>query len=72
MAIKRLEDIFLDAEDCKKMVREILLLKSFNDSPYVTKLLDIIEPSDTSNFKDLYLVLEYMEADLKKLLKSEI
>lgn len=64
--------MFIDAEDCKKMVREILLLKSFNDSPYVTKLLDIIEPRDINNVKDVYLVLEFMEADLKKLIKSEL
>lgn len=72
VAIKRLEDIFFDVEDCKKMVREILLLKSLNDSPYVTKLLDIIEPHDINNFKDIYLVLEYMDADLKKVIKSSL
>ncbi len=54
------------------MVREILLLKALNDSPYVTKLLDIIEPSDVFNFKDVYLVLEYMDADLKKVIKSSL
>ena len=52
------------------MVREVLLLKSLNDSPYVTKLLDIIEPRDLNNLKDVYLVLEYMDADLKKVMKS--
>jgi serine/threonine protein kinase len=45
VAIKRLEDIFGDIEDCKKMVREILLLKALSDSPFVTKILDIIDPS---------------------------
>lgn len=72
VAIKRLEDVFFDVEDCKKMVREILLLKALNDSPYVTKLLDIIEPPDITAFNDIYLVLEYMDADLKKVLKSSL
>lgn len=44
VAIKRLEDLFADLEDCKKMVRELLLLKALNDCPFVTKILDIIEP----------------------------
>lgn len=56
VAIKKLEDIFGDSEDCKKMVREILLLKAMNSSNYVTKLLDVIEPPNLNNFRDLYIV----------------
>src|SRR5947208_1349992 len=52
VAIKKMMDIFGDSEDCKKMVREILLLKAMNSSNFVTQLLDIIEPSDIQNFKD--------------------
>lgn len=44
VAIKRMEDIFADNDDCKKMVREIELLIAMNNSSYVTKILDIIEP----------------------------
>ena len=72
VAIKRMEDVFVDIEDCRKIVREILLLKALNDSPYVTKLLDIIEPADLQEFREVYLVLEFMEADLKKVLKSPL
>ena len=73
VAIKRMDDIFGDSEDCKKMVREILLLKALNDNnDYVIKLLDIIEPPNISKFRDLYVVLEYMEADLKKVIKSKL
>lgn len=70
VAIKRLEDIFADLEDCKKMVREILLLKALSDSPFITKILDIIEPTQLNNFRDLYFVMEYVESDLKKIIKS--
>lgn len=55
------------------MVREILLLKALNDCPYVTKILDIIEPPrNPKDFKDLYFVMEYIEADLKKVMKSQL
>src|SRR5580704_17904417 len=67
-----MEDIFGDSEDCKKMVREIMLLKAMNKSNYSTKILDIIEPLDKNNFKNLYVVVEYMDADLKKVMKSSI
>jgi len=40
VAVKRMQGLFEDEEDCKKMVRELLLLRHLN-SPYVTKLLDI-------------------------------
>ena len=36
VAIKKMMDIFGDSEDCKKMVREILLLKAMNSSNFVT------------------------------------
>lgn len=36
VAIKKMIDIFGDSEDCKKMVREILLLKAMNSSNFVT------------------------------------
>lgn len=72
VAIKRLEDIFADLEDCKKMVRELLLLKALNDCPFVTKILDIIEPQPPTQFRDLYFVMDFVESDLKKVIKSQL
>ena len=72
VAIKRMEDLFGDEEDGKKMVREILLLKSLGDCPYIARLLDIIEPSNLHNFDDIYIVLDYVDADLKKVIKSHL
>lgn len=56
VAIKKMDDIFADSEDCKKMVREVLLLKAMNASSYVTKILDIITPKDLNTFNDMYVV----------------
>ena len=67
-----MDDVFDDSEDCKKMVREILLLKAMMPSSFVTKILDIIEPDDLNNFKDIYVVQEYVDADLKKVIKSSL
>lgn len=72
VAIKRMEDIFADNEDCKKMVREIKLLMSMNHGNFITKILDIVEPKDLKNFKNIYIVLEYVDTDLRKVLKSSI
>jgi len=38
--------------------------------PYIVELYDIVEPTNLDNFTDLYIVLEYVENDLKNVLKS--
>ena len=35
-------------------------------------MLDIIEPSNKEAFEEVYIVLEYCESDLKKLIKSSL
>jgi len=71
VAIKRMEGVFEDETDCKRILREIKLLRKM-DHPFVVKLFDIIEPTDLESFDALYIVLEYAESDLKKVVKSAI
>ena len=71
VAIKRMEGVFEDETDCKRILREIKLLRKM-DHPFVVKLFDIIEPKDMESFDSLYIVLEYAESDLKKVIKSAI
>ena len=63
--------MFEDETDCKRILREVKLLRRMRH-PYVVNLLDIIEPSDRDEFDILYIVLEYAESDLKKVIKSAI
>lgn len=58
VAIKRLNKIFDDAIDCKRILREIKLLRALK-SQYIVKLYDILEPDDYDNFDTIYLVMEY-------------
>lgn len=71
VAIKRMEGVFEDETDCKRILREIKLLRKM-DHPFVVKLFDIIEPKELDTFDALYIVLEYAESDLKKVIKSAI
>jgi mitogen-activated protein kinase 1/3 len=71
VAIKMIEDVFDDEEDCKKIVREILLLKRMNGSKFTTNLLDIVSPP-SNNYKNLFIVMEYVDADIKKVLRSSL
>jgi mitogen-activated protein kinase 1/3 len=71
VAIKRLARIFDDAIDCKRILREITLLRNL-DHPNVIKILEILEPSNPDTFDTIYLVMEHAQSDLKKLFKSPI
>lgn len=71
VAIKRMTGIFNDQHDSKRILREIVILKQLKHSG-IAKLVDIIMPKDLSTFETIYIVLEYCESDLKKLLKSSL
>lgn len=66
-----MDNIFDDDTDCKRILREITLLRLLKH-PCVVELIEIIEPSDPEVFSTLYMVLEFAESDLKKILKSTL
>ena len=71
VAIKKMDGIFDDEVDCKRILREINLLRKLNH-PYVVNIIDVLEPKDLDSFDTLYVVLELAESDLKKVIKSAI
>ena len=66
-----MDGVFEDEVDCKRILREIDLLRKLRH-PYVINLLDVIEPKNLETFDSLYIVLELAESDLKKVIKSAI
>jgi len=66
-----MDGIFDDEVDCKRILREVTILRRLRH-PYVVELFDIIEPKDKEHFETLYVVLELAESDLKKVIKSAI
>lgn len=66
-----MDGVFEDEIDCKRILREINLLRKL-DHPYVIRILDVIEPKNAETFDTLYVVLELAESDLKKVIKSAI
>jgi len=71
VAIKKMDGVFDDEIDCKRILREVTLLRRLKH-PYVVELFDIIEPKNMETFETLYVVLELAESDLKKVIKSAI
>lgn len=66
-----MDGVFEDEVDCKRILREINLLRKLSH-PYVVNILDVIEPKAPETFDTLYVVLELAESDLKKVIKSAI
>jgi mitogen-activated protein kinase 1/3 len=71
VAIKRMQGVFEDEVDCKRILREIYLLKQLKHS-FVVELFDVIEPKNLASFDTIYIVLSLSESDLKKVIKSAI
>jgi mitogen-activated protein kinase 1/3 len=71
VAIKHVTKIFDDIIDCKRLLREITLLKYLNHQNIV-KIREIIRPENLESFNELYVVMEHAQSDLKKLIKSSI
>jgi mitogen-activated protein kinase 1/3 len=69
VAIKRIGQIFEDLIDGKRILREIAILRRLHN-PYIVNIVEIIKPENYKSFNEIYVVLEYAQSDLKKLLKS--
>ncbi|DAZ94533.1 TPA: hypothetical protein N0F65_002185 [Lagenidium giganteum] len=69
VAIKKIINVFDQEIDCKRLYREIYILRRLNH-PQVIHLLDVIPPDSFETFTDLYLVFEFLDTDLHKLIMS--
>ena len=69
VAIKKINDLFVDIIDTKRILREITLLR-FMKNEFIVELLDIIYNKSEKDFDCLYLIFECLPSDLKKLIKS--
>lgn len=66
-----MDGVFEDEIDCKRILREICILNNLRHK-YIVELIDIIEPKDKKHFDSLYVVLELVESDIRKVVKSAI
>lgn len=72
VAIKKVIDIFFDAHDAKRLLREVKLLRALAGHRNVVRLYDILAPADLQTFSHLYLVFEYTPSDLRKVYRSNV
>jgi mitogen-activated protein kinase 1/3 len=69
VAIKRILSIFDNETDARRICREIYILRQMHH-PNCISLLDVVAPRDFQSFEDLYLIFEYVDTDMYKLILS--
>merc|ERR1712032_127193 len=69
VAIKKVDKVFDDLIDGKRILREIALLRHLRH-PTIVNIIEILPPKDPKRFNEVFLVMEYAQSDLKKLFKS--
>lgn len=73
VAIKLISDLFKNSYDSKKIVREVQILRQLTQMPgneFTTKIFDIITPPESKDLNEIFIVMEYMQTDLKKIFQS--
>lgn len=70
VAIKKIQGAFEDLIDGKRILREVKLLRHFQH-PNISGLIDLAPTPAGSPFEDLYIVLDFMETDLHKIIYSK-
>jgi serine/threonine protein kinase len=70
VAIKKVVNAFDDLIDAKRILREVKMLRHFKHEN-VIGLRDLIPPPEDEPFNDIYIVLDFMETDLHKIIYSK-
>ncbi len=66
VAIKRIDNLFDDSVDSKRILREVCLLRQLNH-PNLVKMIEIAKPRQSKHeFNTLYIVTEFFGRDLSK------
>mmetsp|Transcript_6299 Transcript_6299/g.15112 ORF Transcript_6299/g.15112 Transcript_6299/m.15112 type:complete len:440 (+) Transcript_6299:73-1392(+) len=72
VAIKRVQKLFDDLVDSKRILREVAILSELEHES-VVRLYDLPMPKGgVQNCSELYIVMEYCDTDLKKLCRTNI
>lgn len=72
VAVKKISKAFDQEVDAIRLFREVHILRRLRGHACIIQLIDVVQPrsSDLDHFNDLYLVFEYVDTDLYKLIMS--
>lgn len=70
VAIKRITGVFDDVMHAKRLLRELRILRVLRHD-HIIELRDILPPRDINDFRELYIVFEFADTDMLKLINSD-
>jgi len=70
VAIKKVPNIFRNIIDAKRLLRELVILRTVREHEAIISLIDILPPARIEDFDTLYLVFEFVDTDLSQLIHS--
>uniref|UniRef100_A0A6V2SN52 Mitogen-activated protein kinase n=1 Tax=Emiliania huxleyi TaxID=2903 RepID=A0A6V2SN52_EMIHU len=69
VAIKKINNAFCQATEAKRILRELRILRHL-DHPNIIKIREVLRPQSESAFSDLWVVFDFVDLDLRKLIAS--
>lgn len=69
VAIKKIQNCFCQATEAKRILRELRILRHLSH-PNVIRIQDVLRPQSESSFSDLWVVFDFVDLDLRKLIGS--
>uniref|UniRef100_A0A7S0JJQ2 Mitogen-activated protein kinase n=1 Tax=Calcidiscus leptoporus TaxID=127549 RepID=A0A7S0JJQ2_9EUKA len=69
VAIKKIQNCFCQATEAKRILRELRILRHLSH-PNVIKIRDVLRPQSEGSFSDLWVVFDFVDLDLRKLIAS--
>lgn len=69
VAIKKVAKVFDELTDAKRIIREIRLMRNLRHENILT-IVDMDEPENYDEFNDVYIVTEFLDTDMDKLLRN--
>jgi len=66
VAIKHIRNVFEHPPEAIRVLRELKLLRLLRGHPNIVQILDVLMPRDTLRFDDVFIILEYLPATLRR------
>ncbi len=70
-AIKKISHLFNNFNETKRILREITIMRKIKH-PNIVQIFDILIEGEPETFTTIYVVMEFLPSDLKKLINSPI
>ena len=69
MALKKVFDAFANPTDAQRTFREVFFLSEMGSHENIVKILNV---KKAKNNKDLYIIMDFLEADLHTVIRANI